>query len=55
MIDDDMLPPVHSDSDYSDDESDSDKLTGARILNRHPTQVREAHCSDDDYDNDKND
>ena len=52
MIDDDMLPPVHSDSDYSDNESDSDMLTGAGNPNRPPPQVREAHSSDDDSDND---
>ena len=52
MIDDDMLPPVHSDSDYSDNESDSDMLTGSGNPNRPPPQVREAHSSDDDSDND---
>ena len=53
MIDDDMLPPVHSDSDYSDNEADSDDmLTGLGNPNRPPPQVREAHSSDDDSDND---
>mgnify|MGYP001804263121 CR=1 FL=1 len=55
MIDDDMLPPVHSDSDYSDNESDSDMLTGMGNPNRPPPQVRETHSSDDDSDNDNND
>ena len=55
MIDDDMLPPVHSDSDYSDNEADSDMLTGMGNPNRPPPQAREAHSSDDDSDNDNND